>query len=55
MGVPVLLFPSLQKEPPAGQNANFSQLGDTQYIFWSMDPDRGFLDVSKEKKTIKEL
>ncbi len=24
-------------------------LGDTQYILWSMDPDKGFSDVSEEK------
>ena len=27
-----------------------SYLGDTQYILWSMDPDKSFLDVSEEKK-----
>ena len=29
-------------------------LGDTQYILWSMDPDKVFLDVSEEKKNNKK-
>ena len=24
-------------------------LGDTQYIFWTMDPDKDFLEMSEEK------